>query len=396
MQTRAAVASAPPTLSPKRSREPRALVVTWGSVLDPRGGWAVRARSIVDAFAGLGVRTSVISHSEPRAAIPSAIDTLHVLRRPLRLGWSTELARAARLRAPDADVIVVESALLLPAVLVGRPSAPIVWDTTECETLHYSRLEPTLETRLRKFAWVQIERWAVRRADVVVAISEAERESWLRLFPAVRDKLTVVHHTSSARPMTHREARPRLERLCGATPLEGPVLLFVGNQVGKHNVAAARWIVDELAPRLPSTWSVVLAGPGTESLATARRTGAAVVALGSVDDIDAVIAGADVCLAPLASGAGVKTKVLDYVAHGRPVVATPVAVEGIEDAPGVRTVELDQFASAVQELVQADHVGAHDSERERAQREWIEARHGSAVVAREWQQVLERVGVRVG
>ena len=114
----------------------------------------------------------------------------------------------------------------------------------------------------------------------------------------------------------------------------GPVLLFVGNLLGKHNADAARWLLEELAPRLPADCTLVLAGPGTDEVPPPESTSALVCRLGAVSDIDAVIAGADLCLAPLAAGAGVKTKVLHYLAHAKPVVATPVAREGIEDAPG--------------------------------------------------------------
>ena len=286
---------------------PRALVVTYGSVLSPDHGLAVRARAMIEALSRLGVHSTVISHSERDGGRLPALEELHVLRRPLHLGWSAELARAVHEHQRGVDVIVVESALLLPAVRAARPRAPIVWDTNECETLHYSRVESSPTNRLRGFVWRLIERSSVARADVVVAISETEAEWWSQLFPASRRKLAVVDHCSPARRIAFDRARPELERLCGA-PLRGTVPLFVGNLLEKHNAAAARRLVEVLAPRLPSDCSLVLAGPGTDAVASPHSARAHVCRLGGVPDIDVVIGGADLCLAPLAAGAGVKTK----------------------------------------------------------------------------------------
>lgn len=75
--------------------------------------------------------------------------------------------------------------------------------------------------------------------------------------------------------------------------------------------------------------------------------------MGEVEDADELIRRAEVCLAPLLSGAGVKTKVLHYLAHGRPVLGTPLAFEGIEDAPGCHTASLAEFPARLRELLAA-------------------------------------------
>jgi len=373
--------------------DPRALVVAFGSVVDPRHGMAVRARSVSEALADLGFRVSVISSAEPETAPPASIETLHVLKRKLHLGWSRELVREARVRAREAHVIVVESALLLPAVLAGRPKVPILWDTNECETLHYSRLERSLNNRLRQHVWRQIERWAVSRSDIVIAVSEAERRWWARLFPGSRRKLAVVPHRSLAMSADGK-ARAHLERICN-TQLRRPALLFVGNLAAKHNAAAAEWLLAELAPRLPFNCSLLLAGPGTNTLQAPDSARAQVIRLGSVRDINVVIGGADVCLAPLAAGAGVKTKILDYLAHGKIVFATPIAMEGLEEAPGVRIAELELFTSCVLDYLSASEADETAWAQGQSQRTWVLAHHGPARVKEHLRVALERVGLKV-
>jgi glycosyltransferase involved in cell wall biosynthesis len=370
----------------------RALVVTFGSVLSPDHGLAVRARATIDALARLGIRSTVISHCEPDRARPPSIEELHVLRRRLRLGWSTELARAVRARQGDADIIVVESALLLPAIWVARPTPPIVWDTTECETLHYARVASSPANRLRGFVWRLIERWSVARAKVVVALGETEAAWWARLFPSSQEKLAVVDHCSPARPVEYDRARVELERLCGV-PLRGPIVLFVGNLVAKQNVTAAHWMVEVLAPQLPSDASLVVAGPGTDGLVNPESSSALVCCLGGVSNIDIVIGGADLCVAPLVSGSGVKTKVLHYLGHSKPVVATPVAMEGIEDAPGVTTTALEEFPAAILKWLSRRESPEVGRRRESLQRTWLQERFGPERVTDQWRDALSAAGV---
>jgi glycosyltransferase involved in cell wall biosynthesis len=60
---------------------------------------------------------------------------------------------------------------------------------------------------------------------------------------------------------------------------------------------------------------------------------AGVALRGVVADLGAVLHRSAVAVAPVLAGSGLKIKLLDYVAHGLPVVATGAAVEGFEPAP---------------------------------------------------------------
>jgi glycosyltransferase involved in cell wall biosynthesis len=383
-----------PHVSSPTATAAQVLVITFGPVLSPEGGASVRARCIVEALAELGIQISVISSHEDRVdgRLPNSMNGLTVLRRPLRLGWSFELARAARTLMPQADAVIVESALLLPAVRLARPGVPVIWDTNELETLHYSRLKRTLQNRLRLFVWRQIERWAVGWTDLIIAISDIEAGWWSRLFPRSTDKLAVVRHHVPAKPVDPRDGRRTLERLCGR-PLNGAVLLFVGSLTAKHNVAAADWLLDELAPQLPDSSFLVLAGPGTDRLRSHPFADERVSCVGAVADIDSVIAGADVCLAPLEAGAGVKTKILHYLAHGKVVLATPIAMEGLEGAPGVQVAPLGDFAELVRRFLRRAKHDVADGKRAESQTAWIEAEYGASRVLAQLRDALQRVGI---
>ena len=82
--------------------------------------------------------------------------------------------------------------------------------------------------------------------------------------------------------------------------------------------------------------------------------GAGVVVTGRVPDVRPYVQKAAVCIAPLVSGAGLRTKVVQYAALRRPCVATSIAVEdlGFADGRDVFVADApDAFADRVVELL---------------------------------------------
>ncbi|MEM0328473.1 MAG: glycosyltransferase family 4 protein [Thermoproteota archaeon] len=63
----------------------------------------------------------------------------------------------------------------------------------------------------------------------------------------------------------------------------------------------------------------------------------------------------DVCIAPLRVGAGVKTKILTYMIYGKPIVTTPVGIQGInvDKMDSVIMTNLDQFADTLLKALDA-------------------------------------------
>jgi glycosyl transferase family 1 len=111
--------------------------------------------------------------------------------------------------------------------------------------------------------------------------------------------------------------------------------------------------------------------------------------LGMVTDLDDVVASADLCLAPLASGAGVKTKVLHYLAHGQRVVGTRVAFEGLDDAPGLSSATLSTLPDVVARLVASPETEQEAMLRRVAQFDWMNRHHARDRAVEQWREVLE-------
>ena len=280
--------------------------------------------------------------------------------------------------------------MFMPALELSGTRVPVIWDTNECQTLHYERLDQTNSNRARRLIWWGLERWAARRCSVAVAIGQAEASEWRRIHPPLRDKLMTVDHAAFVPDRTARDGDAHLARLVGGS-LHRPVLLFVGTMTAKHNAVAGRWLIDVLAPTLSDECTIVICGPGSDRLSGSGTSGARVMLLGEVENIDSIIETADLCLAPLATGAGVKTKVLHYLSHGKRIAGTPIAFEGLSGAPGLMVAPLDRLPALVARIIADTETAEAARSRETAQRAWLIEHHGRPLIVDQWRDVLARV-----
>lgn len=365
------------------------------SPLDAHSGMGARARAVAGDLVALGVEAVPISVGEGDAGA-----TLQVGSTSLRVEAVTVASKGSltpllgwRLRhlAPSLDALIMEGAMFGPAVTAAGVRCPLVWDVNELETLHYRRLTLTPATVARRAAWRVLEEWAARQAAVVVAISDDEADWCRRLLPASRDRLAVVGHRVPRSPAL-TTSRPDMPRRPGCRQAD-PRVVFVGNLGAKHNANAIRWIVERLAPELQCAATVLLVGPGTETAGSGRVGQASVVGLGAVEDLTTVIFPGDIAIAPLAAGAGVKTKVLDYLDLGCRVVATPVSLEGIGDPPGVVRADLNSFADILRAMLASPEPLTALRRRGEQQRAWLDRHASPAGTQAGWREVLARLGL---
>lgn len=225
---------------------------------------------------------------------------------------------------------------------------------------------------------LDFELHAVRRADHVVALTREDGARLQRFLPDL--PLTVV-------PAGIDLAHFRPPR----TPL--PVvadLLFVGHFKHYANVDAARFLVRDVLPRLGRAARVRLVGTAVPPEVRALAGGDVTVEAG-VPDIREALASAAVVVAPVRFGTGMRVKVLEALAMGRPVVATSLGAEGLDAVAGTHLLVADaaaDFAAAVRRLLDdpgaAAAVGA-------AGRALAEARFGWDTVADTYDAVYAAV-----
>lgn len=179
-------------------------------------------------------------------------------------------------------------------------------------------LTRALDTR----AWRRFERRVAAHVQAVVVFTERDRRALESL--GVGTPIATV-------PL----GVPLPEEALDPVGSEPPGVLFVGSFGHPPNTDAALWLAGELFPPVrelhpEARLTIVGPSPPPEVLALA---GNGVSVTGEVPDVTPYLDDAAVVAAPLRIGGGMRVKVLEAMAAGKAVVATPLAAEGL-DAEG--------------------------------------------------------------
>lgn len=132
------------------------------------------------------------------------------------------------------------------------------------------------------------------------------------------------------------------------------LLSFVGDMSTAANQDSLAMIIEEILPQLPDCQLRVI-GSGPEDFFAKYETSPDVDFLGRVDDLRTAVAQSEVYLAPIAYGTGVKTKILEAMALGVPVVTNSIGVEGLAVKNGIQCFFSDdslEQANDVRKLLQ--------------------------------------------
>ncbi len=166
----------------------------------------------------------------------------------------------------------------------------------------------------------------------------------------------------------------------------GPLrCVFTGVLDYRANVEGLRWFCAEVWPEIrrraaDATFAIVGRRPTDAVRQLAKTSG--VELIGEVPDVRPHIRRSTIAVVPLQTARGIQNKVLEAMAMGKPVVATPQALEGLGVEPDVHAVE----AATPERWVEAI-LALHDSPHRREEigrraRHFVETHHS-------WQECLE-------
>ena len=241
------------------------------------------------------------------------------------------------------------------------PAAPLIWDSVDCisslaeQSLQKSpsaavRLVSQIELRRTRFA----ESWLTGQFDRVIVTTTREKEflKSLKQSPAHKraggrlrvpgvgivaatnqeqeDGLSPIHVISNGVDLDYFRQRDQSEEA------QDPLVVISGKMSYHANVAAAARLIREI---MPWVWAVVpnarvriigQSPPASiRALGLSRSAGNRIEVTGTVSDIRPWLRPAWVAAAPMPYAVGIQNKVLEAMAVGIPVVATPVVAEGM-------------------------------------------------------------------
>jgi len=224
---------------------------------------------------------------------------------------------------PQFNVVVLRrapaAAQYLDDVRSLCPAAKVVFDTVDLHHLREERrasVEQSAELAAEAAATRAAELDAIRKCDCTILISEFELKRLKAELPDVNIRYVPFGQETRARSSSFARRAD---------------IAFIGGYLHQPNVDAVKYFLSEIWPRiearLPDARFLMIGSnlPDEFRALESER----IRAVGFVEELDRVFGEIRLSVAPLRFGAGIKGKVATSLSFGVPVVATPLAVEGM-------------------------------------------------------------------
>jgi sugar transferase (PEP-CTERM/EpsH1 system associated) len=291
------------------------------------------------------------------------------------------------------DVIVCD--FLVPIVnLPDRLPCPTILFTHNVEAeiwrRHFENAANVLSRRLLAQQWRRMLRFegdALRRFDLVLAVSDRDRETFAQLYPgAARQPLHVVQTGVDTGYFTPANAP--------ADRAAAPHLVFTGSMDWLPNEDGMIYFASEIFPRIraempAATLSIVGRAPTPAVARLAEQAGIEVT--GRVEDVRPHVAAATAYIVPLRIGGGTRLKIFEAMSMAKAVVSTTIGAEGLpvtHDRDILIADEPASFADAVVRLIRETDLRQRI---ERAARQLVVDRYDWSAVARGFEDALAAV-----
>ena len=209
---------------------------------------------------------------------------------------------------------------------------PVVWDSVDCISYLFSQASAQSRSIFGRLI-TQLDLGRTRyyegnrsgNFDRVLVTSSVDRQAILDLVPEKAEKpsISVVPNGVDLEYFYPGEVSER----------EAATVVFSGKMSYHANVTMALYLANEI---MPHVWEncpeakLIIAGKDPPSNILALQQNPAITITGTVKDIRPYLRGASVAAVPLIYGAGMQNKVLEAMACGTPVVATPRAVSSLQ------------------------------------------------------------------
>jgi glycosyltransferase involved in cell wall biosynthesis len=224
------------------------------------------------------------------------------------------------------------------------------------------------------------ERKILQSFDDCMVVSDEEYAAFKALFPNVKCSVIPLGvDTEFFKPSTLSE--------------EWPSLVFAGDMSYGPNVKAIQYFHSQIYPPLKERFAglkLFVVGKRPAEAVRSLDSDPSIIVTGFVDDVRPYLARASVVIAPFISGSGTKTKVLEAMAMGKPVVTSSIGVRGINAIHGDTVYVADSpaaFTDHIQELLDDDAKRKRMGDRAR---EFVEKCHSWNRVAEEVDHIFQR------
>lgn len=203
--------------------------------------------------------------------------------------------------------------------------------------VHSHNIEAERFKTLGKWWWKLLysyERWTYRVADYVFFITKEDRDYAIGTYRLAAQQTTVITYgVAIETPPTpaQQETAAAVLREKHGIRRSAAVLLFNGAFNYQPNLRALQFLLDKIVPALKEKnipFSLLICGKGVpESLV--KQAAPEVIFTGFVDSIDPYLNGSTLFLNPVTEGGGIKTKLVEALAHGLTAVSFKSGARGV-------------------------------------------------------------------
>jgi glycosyltransferase involved in cell wall biosynthesis len=229
------------------------------------------------------------------------------------------------------DLIHAETFYMMPHL--PQTKIPIILVE---QTIEYLGYESYAKKRWRPLRWLlnldiaKIKHWEKfywQLADKLVVMSD-EDQAYIQRFVDEPDKVVVISNGVDTQWFKQKPQK---------LPSK-PTILYVGTFKWLPNIEAVSFLVEKIWPQikqtLPDAQLKIVGNAPTKEIKAYGAQDDSIEVTGRVEDIRDAFKQAHVLLAPVFSGKGTRYKILEAMASGTPIVATPTAVEGLKLSHG--------------------------------------------------------------
>jgi polysaccharide biosynthesis protein PslH len=212
----------------------------------------------------------------------------------------------------------------------------------ENDLMHKIRWPAAAYSLIQTFKLRRYEGRLVRASWATIAVSKEDSKALQSLAPDARIEVAPNGvDTGFFQPLDPTVVEPQL-------------CVFTGKMDFRPNVDAVKWFAESVWPAvrnaLPgATFAVVGRDPAPAVRALGAHPGVTVT--GPVQDVRPWLGRAGVVVAPLRVGGGTRLKVLEAMSMAKPIVATSMAVDGLNVEPGTEIVIDDDPLAMARSIV---------------------------------------------
>lgn len=248
------------------------------------------------------------------------------------------MATYAKETIRSSDVVMIEDRFqFFPMLYAKLNGKPCVMDLLGFSLLYLVRhINNALKAPvifLKILPVITMEILILLLSTKIVVVSKEDKVGIFKLLHIGPSKIDVITNGVDDEAFRPNEEQRKSIRLKYKIENEKIIVAFVGDLRSPHNFYAAKYIVKRLAPAIFERYFdkvyFLIVGPHDEIPDHFLRD-KRIVFTNFVDSVVPYINAADICIAPLTQGAGMKTKTLGYIACGKAVVTTTIAGEGLD------------------------------------------------------------------